>query len=199
MKRGIEIFWTYDYRDQTVLRITKKRGKLTLEEISDLIRYENNQMFCGHYAILLNCSEVTINGDDLYLYEGQKGDVVDLYKIEEGEFCPVCGNYTPPFEYCPNCGTAWKDISLDIEKLIAIMREEATQAIQSDTPDTTQNSRMAQYWSYIGALNMAQRLGMITDKRYQKLYHEADTLREQSVNSPTPKGRACGDNSASPD
>jgi hypothetical protein len=43
MKRGIEMSWAYDYKDRLVLRIEKKRGKLTLAEIQDLLMYEESQ------------------------------------------------------------------------------------------------------------------------------------------------------------
>lgn len=177
MKRGIEMSWAYDYKGRLALRIEKKRGKLTLAEIQDLLMYEESQRYCGHYAIILNCSEAAMGGDDLYLEEGQKGDVVALYKIEDGETCPVCGKYTPPFEYCPNCGTAWKDMDQNVEKLIAAMQAEAERAIRYGNDNQTRESRLAWYWSYIGALDMAQQLGMITDKRRQELYKEVEDLK----------------------
>lgn len=178
MKRGIEMSWVYDYKDRLALQIEKKRGKLTLDEIEDLLRYEDSQKWCGHYAILLNCSEATVDGGGLYLEEGQKGDVVALYKIEDGETCPVCGKYTPPFEYCPNCGTAWKDMDQNVEKLIAAMRAEAERAIRYGNDNQKREGRLAWYWSYIGALDMAQQLGMITDKRRQELYKEVEDLKK---------------------
>lgn len=178
MKRGIEMSWEYDYKGRLFLRIVKKRGKLTLDEIEDLLRYEESQRYCGHYIIILNCSEATVDGGGLYLEEEQKGDAVDLYQIEEGETCPVCGKYTPPFEYCPSCGTAWKDIDLNVEKLIAAMRAEAERAIRSKNENQTRDGKIAWYWSYIGALDMAQQLGMITDKRRQELYEEVKDLKE---------------------
>ena len=38
-------------------------------------------------------------------------------------------------------------------------------------------TRLAWYWSYIGALDMAQQLGVITDKRRQELYKEVEDLK----------------------
>ena len=178
MKRGIEMSWACDHKDRPHLRIEKKRGKLTLEEIQDLLMYEESQRYCGHYAILLNCSESAVDGGSLYLEEEQKGDTVALYQIEEGEICPVCGGYTPPFVYCPNCGTAWKDMDKDVEKLIAAMRAEAERSIKSENPNQTRDGRLAWYWSYIGALDMAQQLGMVTDERRQELYEDAKRMKE---------------------
>ena len=53
MKRGIEMSWVYDYMNRMGLEIKKKRSKLTLDEIEDLLRYEDGQRYCGHYAIIL--------------------------------------------------------------------------------------------------------------------------------------------------
>ena len=140
--------------------------------------YEESQRYCGHYAIILNCSEAAMGGDDLYLEEDQKGDTVALYQIEEGETCPVCAVKSRPVEYCPSCGAAWKDTDKDVEKLIAAMRAEAERTIQSENENQTRDGRLAWYWSYIGALDMAQQLGMITDKRRQKFYKEVENLKK---------------------
>ena len=43
MKRGIEMTWINDYKGRQALQIVKKRGKLTLEEIQDLLMYEEGQ------------------------------------------------------------------------------------------------------------------------------------------------------------
>ena len=183
MKRGIQMSWAYDRMDRPVLRIEKKRGKLTLDEIEDLLRYEDGQRYCGHYAIFLNCSEATVDGGGLYLEEDRKGDIVDLHQIEHGETCPVCGKYVPPFEYCPSCGAAWNDMDKNVEKLVADMKAEAERAIRSDNENLTRDGRLAWYWSYVGALDMARQLGMVTDKRRQELYGEAEGMKRLASTS----------------
>lgn len=177
MKRGTEIFWAYDFHDKSIIRIKKRREKLTLEEIEEILRYEERQRFCGNYAIFLNCSEATMGGNGLYFEEDMKGDVVDLYPVEEMEDCPVCGKMLPPFAYCQNCGTAWKDTNLNIETLIASMREETARMVKEAA---RHEGKVAWYWSYIGALDMAQQLGLITDKRRQELYKEAEELKPET-------------------
>lgn len=79
MKQGITITREYDHHDRSVVRITKRRGKLTLEEVSDLLRTEGWGEWNGYYAIVLNCSEGTLGGNGLYGYEEPKGDALDLY------------------------------------------------------------------------------------------------------------------------
>lgn len=181
MKRGIEMTWIDDYRGHQALQITKKRGKLTLDEIEDLLRYQDSQRYCGQYVIILNCSEETVDGGGLFLDAEQKGDAVDLYQIEDGNTCPVCGKYTPPFEYCPNCGSAWKDMDLNVEKLISSMRAEAERSIKPEDPTQTRDDRLAWYWSYIGMVVMAQQLGMITGQRRQELEKVAEHLKELAL------------------
>lgn len=109
MKQGISIERTYDLHDRLIVRILKRRGRLTLEEVSDLLRLEGGGEWSGWYAVLLNCTEGTIGGNGLYDSDDPKGDAVDLYEINEGDDCPICGKFIPPFQYCPSCGAKWSD------------------------------------------------------------------------------------------
>lgn len=140
MKQGITITREYDHHDRPVVRITKRRGKLTLEEVSDLLRTEGWGEWNGYYAIVLNCSEGTLGGNGLYGYEEPKGDALDLYPLENFGDCPVCGQMTPPFQYCPNCGASWKEMDDTVEKRLAAMREETEREIRkpSLTPEAVQ-------------------------------------------------------------
>lgn len=169
MKQGIAIAAGYDWRDNNIVTITKRRGKLTIAEIEDVLRYEEHNRYCGHYAMILNCSEATIGGDGYFDEDEPKGDAVSLYPIEEGEFCPVCGNLTPPFNYCPTCGTSWKDCDKNIETLLESMKGESVREIQRCS---SYASKVAWYWSHIGALDMARQLGLITEERRQELASE---------------------------
>ena len=63
MKQGISIERTYDLHDRLIVRILKRRGRLTLEEVSDLLRLEGGGEWSGWYAVLLNCTEGTIGGN----------------------------------------------------------------------------------------------------------------------------------------
>lgn len=120
MKQGITITREYDHHDRPVVRITKRRGKLTLEEVSDLLRTEGWGEWNGYYAIVLNCSEGTLGGNGLYGYEEPKGDALDLYPLENFGDCPVCGQMTPPFQYCPTverAGRRWTTPSRSVSPL----------------------------------------------------------------------------------
>lgn len=176
MKRGTKISWGYDFHDKSILRITKQRGKLTLDEITEILLHEERQRYCGNYAIFMTCSEAAIGGNGLYYDDDQKGDAVDLYPIEEMEDCPICGKTLPPFAYCQICGTAWKDMGQNIETLIASMREETARMVNEAS---RHEGKVAWYWSYIGALDMAQQLGLITDQRRQELYKDVEELKPE--------------------
>ncbi|MCI8539590.1 MAG: hypothetical protein HFF18_13195 [Oscillospiraceae bacterium] len=178
MKRGIKMTWEYagnhPNADTLCVRITKSRGKLTLHEIEDLLLYEDNQAWCGHYAILENCSESAADGAGWYMEDDPKGDTVVLYKLDEGESCPVCGGLTPPYDYCPSCGTAWKDCDLDIEKTLRLMREETLRMLRESE---SRDSRLAWYWTYIGALDLARQLNFLTGERRQELARESEAWK----------------------
>ena len=74
-----------------------------------------------------------------------------------------------------NCETHWKDGGKDIEKLLADMKEETEREISCAK---SRDSRVAWYWTYIGALDMAQQIGAIDDARRQQLYKEAEGLKQ---------------------
>ena len=174
MKQGISIERTYDLHDRLIVRILKRRGRLTLEEVSDLLRLEGGGEWSGWYAVLLNCTEGTIGGNGLYDSDDPKGDAVDLYEINEGDDCPICGKFIPPFQYCPSCGAKWSDADQNVETLLASMMEETRRMIATSSKE---DSRVAWYWSFIGSLDMARQLGLITEERRQELYEKAKEMK----------------------
>lgn len=97
---------TSDYENRDgfyVLTIYKKRGKLTLEEIENYLRYENQGRSQGHYLIHLNCSESTCGGSGWMDDEVSPGDSAELYQYNFDDTCPICRKLAP-IEYCPACG-----------------------------------------------------------------------------------------------
>ncbi len=175
MKRGTKATWNSDMHGNTVLTISKQRGKLTLDEIEEILRYEEGQRLCGRYAILLNCSEATVGGNGLWECESNSGDAVDLYPLSEYENCPVCGTCLPPFEYCPNCGVSWKDTSKNIETLMGDF-----DAIEhhAGTHEKTEADALASFWKYIGALEFARKMGLITAEQMEHLKQRQNTSSE---------------------
>ncbi len=67
----------------------------------------------------------------------------------------------------------------DIEQVITDMRDETIRQIQQDRE--LPEGQLAWYWGYLGALDMAQKLGLITDARCQALCHEAERFKPDCV------------------
>lgn len=67
----------------------------------------------------------------------------------------------------------------DVEEAITAMRAETFRGIQDDREFP--EGQLAWYWSYLGALDMVQKLGLISDDRHQDLYHEAERLKPDCV------------------
>ena len=63
----------------------------------------------------------------------------------------------------------------NVEQVIAGMRDETIREIGKDTISAA--AQVAWYWTYIGALDMAQQLGLIDDTRRQALYREAEKFK----------------------
>ena len=55
------------------------------------------------------------------------------------------------------------------------MRQEAARNIRD--PKTSGASRLAWYWSHIGAIDLARQMGVITEERRQELYDEMRPLK----------------------
>jgi len=66
----------------------------------------------------------------------------------------------------------------DVDQVIAGMRTETRRQIQQSAAPAT---KLAWYWTYIGSLDMAQQLGLISDERRQALYHEAEPFKPDCI------------------
>ena len=51
MKRGITVERKYDHNDIPCIVIKKKRGKLALDEIQDILRFEDYQQWNGQCPV----------------------------------------------------------------------------------------------------------------------------------------------------
>lgn len=91
-----------------------------------------------------------------------------------GDDCPICGKFIQPFQYCPSCGAKWSDADQNVETLLASMMEETRRMIATSSKE---DSRVAWYWSFIGSLDMARQLGLITEERRQELYEKAKEMK----------------------
>ena len=176
MKRGIIVTREYDRLDRTCVVIRKKRGKLSVNEIEEILRYEDFQQWNGYYVLLLNCTEATLGGNGCWdLLVEQPRDMVRLYEVTASEECPVCQSNLPPFSYCPSCGIPWSDSGKSVETLLSSMRQEAARNIRD--PKASGASRLAWYWSHIGAIDLARQMGATTEERRQAHYEVMRPLK----------------------
>lgn len=75
MKKGIEVHSDYDRTGKWCLVITKKKGRFTLDEITEAAR----EWEWAWYLMPLNCA-----GDEELQYdEDDEGDCVTLYRMED--------------------------------------------------------------------------------------------------------------------
>ena len=179
-KSNITIGREYDRMDKVCVAVEKKRGKLTLCEIEDTIRNADYGQYRGNYVILVLCGEATLEGDGYY-DEEPTGDTVILYPAGEGDGCPVCSNMIPPYEYCPECGTAWSDEGKEaarratVENWLRAIREEAEHRVS--TGGLSAVSWHALYWQYVGAVKMARELNLIDNDTLSKLLAEGEKIK----------------------
>ena len=76
MKRGIEVWQDYDQTGQWCLRIKKRKGKLSLDEIAEAaMEYEQD-----FYAVIIKA----VDGDMVQYYDDiETGDYVTLYRATD--------------------------------------------------------------------------------------------------------------------
>ena len=172
----IEAMWDMDGRDHPVLVLEKKRGKINLAEVEELLRYSKSGAFQGNYVLIVRAGEATCGGSGWMDEEEPKGDQWVLYKVEQGEPCPVCSRMAPSIQWCESCGEPLngegptKEQAFEnVEKLLATMRREATRMIHEAS---TYEGKMAWYHSHLGSLDFARQMGLITEERRQQLYKE---------------------------
>ncbi len=182
----IEAMWDCDMHDNSILVLEKKRGKLNLSEVGDFLRYEKSGSFQGHWAMIINATEATCGGSGWMYEEEPKGDQWELYRVEQGEPCPVCRKLAPPFEWCPMCGESLtgKDLNAEqamerAEYLLSSMKHEALRMIESTD---LQETRKAWYHSHLGSLDFARQIGLITEERRRKAQIILTVLAEDAIN-----------------
>lgn len=167
----LKAHWDENYQGRSVLLFEKTRGKISVREIENYLLYEEGQKFAGCYAILIRATESCLGGSGWDDGSEPKGDSLELFPIEEYENCPVCGEMTPPYLYCPRCGESWRDESKNVASLLDSMKRNLEDTIADHS--STEHIRKALYYSYLGAVDMAKRLGLITEEKRAEIFKEA--------------------------
>lgn len=84
---ALEFEWGENYNGDSILLAKKSRGKISIKELQEeLCRKEQ---FCGAWAVIVRVRE-----DGGYQgwgdIEEPKGDVIELYRVDDYEKCPIC-------------------------------------------------------------------------------------------------------------
>ena len=85
IKDNIQVFGDYNRHGQYVIAIEKKRGKIAIQEIEEVMREKD----ITHCAILLTVREDEYQGWDSI--NTKQPDRVELHEIIDDEKCPICG------------------------------------------------------------------------------------------------------------
>lgn len=91
----VKLEQTYDIYGKRIIRATKKRGKITIDEIQEAMRKDRIE---GVFCIVFG------EGCDTYQWDGYDNDDTIDVQIVEHEGCPICGRDEAIIRYCPNCG-----------------------------------------------------------------------------------------------
>ena len=174
MKQGITITREYDHHDRPVVRILKRRGKLTLEEVSDLPPHRG----MGRVERLLRHRPQLFRGNarrrrPLRL-RGRRA--TPSTSARSTSVTARLRANDPAISILPQL---WSELEGDGRH-----RRESVSPLcgrrrsgRSAKPSLTPEARVAWYWSYIGAVDMAHQLEFITDARRLELYDEVKRLK----------------------
>ena len=95
-----------DIRGNDVLVAIKKRGKISIPELQEAMQGNWNYEGSGWAVLFKVYADGGLSGwNDA---EDLKGDVLELYRIDDYENCPVCA-VTLAVNYCPHCGEQLKE------------------------------------------------------------------------------------------
>ena len=110
--------WTTDFRGERLLRVYKKKGFISQEQLQHYLLYELREY--GFYVSIINAGESACGGSGWPEDAPDCDDVIELYLYDHEERCPVCGRMSVP-NYCVNCGHTI-DLTKDYEEPIKVFR-----------------------------------------------------------------------------
>ena len=123
----IEGRWDSDFRGNSVMLLSKKRGHINISEITDWLFHADGGAHHGIWAVLLKCDDETYGGNGLWCDDEPEGDCVELVPLESGDTCPLCGKVLPVFDFCPECGAELNPQSKKLTNANRRLQERITQ------------------------------------------------------------------------
>lgn len=90
--------WDTDIFGRDALKVEKKRGKITIEELEDYLRYDARNVQDRQWVMVLNCTESTCGGSGWMDEKENPGDTVLLYEYDTE--CPLCGKDKTILDLC---------------------------------------------------------------------------------------------------
>ena len=133
--------WTTDFRGERLLRVYKKKGFISQEQLQHYLLYELREY--GFYVSIINAGESACGGSGWPEDAPDCDDVIELYLYDHEERCPVCGRMSVP-NYCVNCGHTI-DLTKDYEEPIKVFRGDGQDA-DDQLPYTIKGE-----WGWMGA------------------------------------------------
>jgi len=98
----ISFEWGNDIRGNNVLLAIKKRGKISIAELQEAMQEKYDE---SAWAVVFGVRADGYQGWG----EEPKGDMLELYKVDDWEACPICAATFCGIEFCPHCGERIKE------------------------------------------------------------------------------------------
>ena len=103
MARKSKIRFEWDGDHEGRLWAIRDKGKITFDELIEAIN--DGYAFQGRVFTMTFRVDQDLLEPVGWMGENEpEGDVWELWEVEDGGRCPVCGRLVPP-QYCPNCGS----------------------------------------------------------------------------------------------
>lgn len=110
--------WVTDFHGERLLRVYKKKGFISQEQLQHYLLYELREY--GFYVSIINAGESACGGSGWPEDGPDCDDVIELYRYDHEERCPVCGSMSVP-NYCVSCGLPI-DLTKDYDEPIKVFR-----------------------------------------------------------------------------
>ena len=102
----IELEWYRKESGTEVLLARKAKGKINIPELQEALR--KDYRYQGHWGIIVKAPEES-GYQGWHDSDDPKGDILELFKLEDWATCPICAEMFSGIEYCQHCGEKIKN------------------------------------------------------------------------------------------